>query len=254
MWGWDGVYAEELDNFEEIGDEGEIWFGEESVERMVEWAVENAPSSSMPSTVEIGSGNGTLLFALAEAGYATSHLCGIDYSAGAVKLAKSIAVTREKDVTFDTCDFLQDDPPLLPHMTPKPDGVWDLVLDKGTFDAIALGEKDENGNSPAAKYPGRVAQILKPGGCFLITCMLLVMSESRGLMVARVACNFTDQELQAIFSTRETRFMYQYVSYSEISGRYLTHSSSRIEHPTFEFGGKKGSIVASVAFQKIGLT
>ncbi|KAG6853987.1 hypothetical protein C0991_011850 [Blastosporella zonata] len=146
----------------------------------------------MPSTVEIGSGNGTLLFALAEAGYATSHLSGIDYSAGAVKLAQSVATTRKLDVTFNISNFLQDDPPLLPHMKPIPEGVWDLVLDKGTFDAIALGDKDENGNSPAANYPGRVAQILKPGGCFLIT-----------------SCNFTDEELQTIFSTRDTRLMYQ---------------------------------------------
>ncbi|KAG6856901.1 hypothetical protein H0H87_012482 [Tephrocybe sp. NHM501043] len=194
---WDQVYAEEIGNFEEIGDEGEIWFGEESVERMVDWAQENAPPQSRPSTVEIGSGNGTLLFALAKAGYATTHLSGIDYSAGAVKLAQSIATTRNLEVTFNTSDFLRDDPPLLPHMKPHPEGVWDLVLDKGTFDAIALGQKDENGKSPAAKYPGRVAEILKPGGCFLIT-----------------SCNFTDDELQAIFSTRDTRLMYQYVSHS----------------------------------------
>ncbi|KAG6813953.1 hypothetical protein H0H92_005208 [Tricholoma furcatifolium] len=218
---WDDVYAEELENFEEMGDEGEIWFGEEAVERMVSWALENAPSSSIPSTVEIGTGNGTLLFALADAGYSTSHLSGTDYSPGAVKLAQSIAVQRDLAVTFNISDFLQDDPPLLPHMKPNPCGVWDLVLDKGTFDAIALGLKDESGKSPASKYPGRVAQILKPGGCFLIT-----------------SCNFTDEELQAIFSTSETRLMYH----------------SRIEHPTFEFGGKKGSVVASVAFQKIGLT
>ncbi|KAG6900794.1 hypothetical protein C0993_000113 [Termitomyces sp. T159_Od127] len=167
---WDNVYTEELDNFEEIGDEGEIWFGEESVERMVDWAVENIPSSSMPFTVEIGSGNGTLLLALADADYATSHLSGVDYSPGAVKLATLIAAQREKDVTFNTSDILKEDPPLLPLMKPSSGGVWDLVLDKGTFDAIALGAKDANGKSPAAKYPGRIAEILKPGGCFLITC------------------------------------------------------------------------------------
>ncbi|KAH0585268.1 N-lysine methyltransferase see1 [Termitomyces sp. J132] len=217
---WDDVYAEELDNFEVIGDEGEIWFGEESVERMVDWAVENAPSSSMPSTVEIGSGNGTLLLALADAGYPPSHLSGIDYSPGAVKLATLIAAKREADVTFNTCDFLQQDPPLLPLMKPSSEGVWDLVLDKGTFDAIALGARDENDKSPAARYPGRIAEILKPGGCFLIT-----------------SCNFTEEELQTIFSTSETRLMYH----------------SRIEHPTFEFGGKRGNIISSVAFQKIGL-
>lgn len=160
-------------------------FGEESVERMVDWVVENVPSSSMPCTVEIGSGNGTLLLALADAGYATSHLSGVDYSSDAVKLATSIAAKREEDVTFNTSDFLQEDPPLLPLMNPSPGGVWDLVLDKGTFDAIALGVKDGNGKSPAAKYPVRIAEILKPGGCFLITCMLYLILHAIWLIDVR---------------------------------------------------------------------
>ncbi|KAG5635727.1 hypothetical protein H0H81_010305 [Sphagnurus paluster] len=189
---WDTIYEEELNNFEEIGDEGEIWFGEESVERMVEWVLENIPSSSNPSTVEVGSGNGTLLFALAEAGYRVTHLSGIDYSSGAVKLAKSIAMSRELHIAFNVSDFLQDDPPPLPYMEDSSDGVWDLILDKGTYDAIALGIKDENGDSPVVKYPGRVDSILKPGGFFLIT-----------------SCNFTEEELKAAFM-KETRLDYQY--------------------------------------------
>ncbi|KAF8071843.1 S-adenosyl-L-methionine-dependent methyltransferase [Lyophyllum atratum] len=214
---WDNVYEEELNNFEEIGDEGEVWFGEETVERMVDWAVQNVPPHLHPSTVEIGSGNGTLLFALAEAGYPTTHLSGIDYSPGAVKLAESIAAARSQDVTFNTSDFLQDDPPMLPHMQDSSEGVWDLILDKGTFDAIALGAKDGDGKSPAARYPGRVGKTLKPGGYFLIT-----------------SCNFTEEEIQAQFATSDTCLVYH----------------SRIAHPTFEFGGRKGSIVSSVAFQK----
>ncbi|RDB25940.1 Protein-lysine N-methyltransferase efm4 [Hypsizygus marmoreus] len=215
---WDNVYEEELSNFEELGDEGEIWFGEESVQRMVEWAVEKVPPSTNPCTLEIGSGNGTLLFALFDAGYSATHLSGIDYSPGAVKLAKSIAATRGQDIAFHTSDFLQDDPPVLSHMQQGvAEGVWDLLLDKGTFDAIALGDKDENGKSPAAKYPGRVDRLLKPGGYFLIT-----------------SCNFTEEELQAQFVTSDTELAYH----------------SRIQHPTFEFGGKKGSVCSSVAFRK----
>jgi SAM-dependent methyltransferase len=137
---------------------------------MVEWVSENFPSSPSPYTVEIGSGNGTLLFALLEAGYTADHLSGIDYSPGAVKLAQSIAETRGLGVKFSQSDFLQDDPPLLPGQTESAKGLWDLLLDKGTFDAIALGSKDENGKSPAARYPERVARLLRPGGYFLITC------------------------------------------------------------------------------------
>jgi SAM-dependent methyltransferase len=134
---------------------------------MVDWALENVSPTTNPSVLEIGCGNGTLVLAFSEAGYATTHLSGIDYSPGAIKLAMSIAATRGEGITFNSCDFLKEDPPILSHMK---EGVWDLLLDKGTFDAIALGEKDEKGQSPAVNYPGRIQKLLAPGGCFLITC------------------------------------------------------------------------------------
>ncbi|KAF8986213.1 S-adenosyl-L-methionine-dependent methyltransferase [Cyathus striatus] len=221
---WDKVYGEELTNFEEIGDEGEIWyvfhrFGEETVEKMVEWSLENVPPTSQPTVLEIGSGNGTLLLGLLEAGYNPSLLCGIDYSADAVRLARNVAKTHEgESVTFNQCDFLIEDPIGLPYMNPgKHSNIWDLLLDKGTYDAIALGEKDDTGRSPAWKYPARAARLLKPGGYFLIT-----------------SCNFTEEELKSSFVTPESGFVYH----------------SRIQHPVYTFGGKSGSVVSSVAFRK----
>lgn len=144
---------------------------------MVKWALEYIPPSQNASVLEVGSGNGTLLFALVEEGYDPSLLCGIDYSADAVKLARAIAETTgaADSITFAECDFLTSDPPRLPHMlSEQPADVWDLLLDKGTFDAIALGEKETDDKSPAARYPARVARLLKPGGSFLITCVLPV--------------------------------------------------------------------------------
>ncbi|KAJ7678929.1 S-adenosyl-L-methionine-dependent methyltransferase [Mycena polygramma] len=217
---WDHVYETELANFQEHGDEGEIWFGLQSVEKMVKWALEYVPPSQNASILEVGSGNGTLLFALVEEGYGSSLLCGIDYSADAVNLARAIAKTTDAGdaITFAECDFLTADPPLLPHMQSdqRPD-VWDLLLDKGTFDAIALGEKDDDGSSPAARYPARAARLLKPGGSFLIT-----------------SCNFTEDELRANFETPQTGLVYH----------------SRIQHRTYTFGGKSGSPCSSVAFIK----
>lgn len=43
-------------------------------------------------------------------------------------------------------------------------------LDKGTYDAIALANKDGEGVSPRTLYPDRVRRLLKPGAYFLITC------------------------------------------------------------------------------------
>lgn len=156
-------------------------FGEDAVEKMVDWCLDNVPPSTSPSVLEIGSGNGTLLFGLVEAGYDAKKLAGIDYSAGAVKLAKGIAETRNSsDITFTQCDFLNDTPARLPSDDNGAQELeaWDLLLDKGTYDAIALGSKDEQGKTPTTGYPSRVSRILKPGGYFLITCKNHFLTET----------------------------------------------------------------------------
>ena len=200
-------------------------FGEDSVEKMVDWAVENVPSDPPPFILEVGAGNGNLLFALCEAGYAPQAICGVDYSADAVKLAQAIARSKSaacaseddnegdsasalKDadkITFATCDFLAEDVPPLEGMSSGGGGVavWDLVLDKGTFDAIALAEKDESGHAPADGYPARIGRVIKPGGYFLITCEFGNSASSMFLsehaLDTIIACNFTEDELRARF-------------------------------------------------------
>jgi EEF1A lysine methyltransferase 2 len=154
-------------------------FGEDSVEKMVDWAQDYIPKDPTPSILEVGAGNGALLFALQEAGYDGKKIVGVDYSEDAVKLAHAVGSSRGEgceDVKFEVCDFLV---ALPAGLDGSENGVWDLVLDKGTFDAIALGEKDVGGRSPADGYPSRIGQIVKPGGFFLITCAFVVRS-SRG--------------------------------------------------------------------------
>jgi len=145
-------------------------FGEDSVEKMADWAQEHVPAAEQPFVLEVGSGNGTLLFALFDAGYNPTCLAGIDYSPDAVRLAQMVAASRGgSQITFSVCDFLAGVPLALDGQTDSTGG-WDLVLDKGTYDAIALGEKDEHGRSPAAGYPERVSRLLKDGAFYLITC------------------------------------------------------------------------------------
>lgn len=139
---------------------------------MVNWALEHVPPSSRPSILEVGSGNGILLLGLLEAGYDGIIMHGVDYSEHAVNLAQAITKSHGgSGITFTQCDFLLDDPPSPNRSYPESGTAnWDLVLDKGTYDAIALAPKDTDGRSPAIHYPGRVARLLKPGGIFLITC------------------------------------------------------------------------------------
>ena len=137
---------------------------------MVDWAQENVPVSSDPRILEIGSGNGTLLFALRDAGYTPQYLSGLDYSSDAVKLARMVAQTRNsEEVGFHVCNFLSELPPPASGRL-DPLGGWDLLLDKGTYDAIALEEKDASGGCPVVAYPMRASRLLREGGYFLITC------------------------------------------------------------------------------------
>ncbi|KAH7913557.1 S-adenosyl-L-methionine-dependent methyltransferase [Hygrophoropsis aurantiaca] len=215
---WDEVYSEEITNFNDHQDEGEIWFGQETVDKMVNWALANDQiDRNNMRILEVGSGNGTLLFGFAKKDYPLESLFGIDYSEGAIKLAKSISEARGyQKISFNHCDFLNEDPPLPQTHQDSSLESWDLILDKGTFDAIALMQKEEDGTAPVSKYPQRIARLLKPGAYFLIT-----------------SCNFTESELQTAFSvTPELEY------------------HSRIQHPVYTFRGRSGSICASVAFQK----
>ncbi|KAL5503949.1 EFM4_2 [Sanghuangporus vaninii] len=239
---WDTIYEQEITNFEDFGDEGEVWFGQESVDKMVSWTLSNVPpssssssssspsvsSSSPPKILEIGSGNGNLLFALADAGYDPSYLAGIDYSPDAVRLARKIASERGggcEKIIFEEIDFLNVKfeegrlcgiPGVSAGEKRREDG-WTLVLDKGTYDAMALAERDEGGARPSDSYPERVAALLTPDGYFLIT-----------------SCNFTREELLRTFQTSNTGLIYH----------------SEIEFPRISFGGVQGSTYCSVAFRK----
>ncbi|KAL2622885.1 hypothetical protein R1flu_003090 [Riccia fluitans] len=118
---WDSAYAEELANFREHGDAGEIWFGEEVMETMTSWTARVclAVSAGLPaqsgeglslaerglgelasggnitlelatwSVLDIGTGNGVLLHSLAKQGF--SDLTGSDYIESSVELARAVA-------------------------------------------------------------------------------------------------------------------------------------------------------------------
>ncbi|KAI9574016.1 hypothetical protein HD554DRAFT_581717 [Boletus coccyginus] len=152
---WDHRYSEELAHFYESGLEGEIWQvwrGTRGKDDRLGLDPRSPDSSSQ--CARLGHGNGHLLFSMVEAGYDASRLTGIDYSQGSVDLCTAIAKRQngaeddEKhacgNVTFAVCDFLDPESPVPPPRGESTsDGVWDLVLDKGTFDAISLMDKDE---------------------------------------------------------------------------------------------------------------
>jgi hypothetical protein len=103
---------------------------------------------------------------------------------------------------------------------------WDVVLDKGTFDAVSLsGERDAEGRRICEGYGERVLQLLRAGGIFLVT-----------------SCNWTEAELRDWFETK-TR--------PTEAGERL-RMAGRVEYPSFSFGGVKGQTISTLCFEKVG--
>ena len=94
----------EKKNFEDIGDKGEVWFGENVMNRMVRWLEKNVDADSQ--IIDLGCGNGLLCLELHEAGF--KNVCGVDYSAHAIELAKKLAQDsqlHDDQVQFSVSNF-----------------------------------------------------------------------------------------------------------------------------------------------------
>jgi hypothetical protein len=112
--------------------------------------------------------------------------------------------------------------------SPQNSGGWDLVLDKGTFDAISLsGERDGQGRRICEGYGARVLQLLRTGGLFLVT-----------------SCNWTEAELKEWFDGKT------WAEAGTETGARL-RLAGRIAYPVFSFGGVKGQTISTLCFEKV---
>ncbi|KAH7682650.1 Protein-lysine N-methyltransferase Efm4/METTL10 protein [Dioscorea alata] len=240
---WDATYAEDLVNFHEHGHAGEIWFGVEVMDVVASWTknlctnmvgggnLANGSSNkskskdeacgdlSKWSVLDIGTGNGLLLQELAKQGF--SDLTGTDYSEGAINLAQNLV---ERD-GFSSIKFLVDD-----VLDTKLDRKFQLIVDKGTFDAIGL---HPDGLVKRMMYWEAVSNLVTAFGLLVIT-----------------SCNNTKDELLAEvddFNKRiRSKNLVQHPG-TEPSDvfQYLDHVRT---YPTVVFGGVEGSHVSTVAF------
>ncbi|KAF2275531.1 S-adenosyl-L-methionine-dependent methyltransferase [Westerdykella ornata] len=233
---WDNAYAREHTNFtSNASDEGTIWFSDAGAEEgmlaflkdlsdegklVKEEAAEAGSTRAEPAAaaatrfLDLGTGNGHLLFALREDGW-EGEMVGVDYSGESVRLAGDIRASKGEgyaDIEFAEWDVLGQEP-----------GEWlrdgfDVVLDKGTFDAICLSqETDAQGRRICEGYRERVEPLMKPGGRFLIT-----------------SCNWTAEELRMWFEGPGSGLVYE----------------GAVKYPSFTFGGKTGSSVVTLCFRK----
>ena len=205
---WDEAYEEEMAYYEaDSSDTGTVWFSESgAAEKILDFLCSSKLQLSKQSTsfLDLGTGNGELLFSLRREGGFVGSMLGIDYSAYSVALTQTIAASDEvtKDISFLERDILD--------VSMKCD-VYDVVLDKGTFDAICLSGR----HGVEELYREQVQKMIKPGGLFLIT-----------------SCNWTEEELR-----------------QWLEGDSL-HFHDKIAYPKIQFGGHVGQSITSICFRK----
>ncbi|XP_034194025.2 EEF1A lysine methyltransferase 2 [Osmia lignaria lignaria] len=164
---WERIYSEELDNFKDHGDTGEIWFGRNNSLKVVRWIGTQMTLCKDDKIIDIGCGNGMTLVELAKMGF--KNLMGADYSQKAINLAKEIMKENNLLIDLRVCDILNLTNSELPID-------FKLVHDKGTYDAISLHPEDPA--TKRQKYIENVYKILQPAGYLVLT-----------------SCNWTKEEI-----------------------------------------------------------
>ena len=182
--------------------------------------------------MDLGCGNGSSLFEMRLDGDYDGQMVGIDYSQQSVELARRLWKQHlaqqeaiedpETAMTFEQIDFMKETASEKPWW---PLGGFDLVLDKGTFDAVSLSAETVHIQGREARlaelYPATAAQMVKLNGFLLVTSV-----------------NWTEEELVRWFTQ----------SAGLDASLKVYH---KVKYPTYEFGGRKGQAIATVCFQKV---
>jgi SAM-dependent methyltransferase len=233
---WEAAYAAELAALADVGDEGEIWFGAGVEKKTVALAVQVCPPTGAARVLDVGTGNAAMLLALAAAGYA--DLTGSDYSDAGLELAAAVAAKRGVRTARAAAAEARSvaaaaaPAPASPHITlvkddatdsKLPGASFDLITDKGTLDAIALSSA---GAAAAAAYIRCAARLLAPDGAFVVTSANATLDELTALVEGA-----TSQEGEDVVPR-------------------LTYSDHVRDYPSFSFGGRVGTRVATAAFKR----
>lgn len=246
---WDAAYTTEIQNHtSDSSDIGHSWFSESDAEGRVSRYLETLSDESVldvsaTSFLDLGTGNGSMLFALRDDDW-QGEMLGVDYSEASVELARRVEKQRLEDsdeptaaTRFETWDLLggeyrddiwpasvidNEDASLKPESTLHR-LAWDVVLDKGTFDAISLsGETDSQGRRIVEGYRDRIKPLLIRG---------------KGLLII-TSCNWTQDELIKWFVKAG----------DEPDGGFSTYG--RVKYPSYKFGGQEGQTISTVCFKR----
>ena len=197
-------------------------------------------------------------------GFRGGDMVGMDYSIGSVRLARELQRLRihsaylggssdseddddddeqpgeaadtdtgadDSDIRFEEWDILSSTDPLSDSSTggtldwfPYAQGGFDIVLDKGTFDAVSLCDEVDGAaqRRVCERYPAVARRLVRRGGFLVVT-----------------SCNWTEEEVVKWFT-----------SSGGTSGEDGLKVWGRVDYPRFQFGGKEGQGVCTVCFQR----
>lgn len=162
-----------------------------------------------------------MLFLLREEGF-RGEMLGVDYSGASIELAERIARAKGfygEVVRWRVWDVLAAEP-LVGGGGGDGEG-WDVVLDKGTFDAVSLMGVE----GVEARYVERVKGLVRVGGRVVVT-----------------SCNWTEGEVRRWFEGGKE-------GDAGGKGNGDLVFEGRVEYPRFRFGGVEGTSVCSICFQ-----
>ncbi|KAL4808901.1 methyltransferase domain-containing protein [Aspergillus unguis] len=107
---------------------------------------------------------------------------------------------------------------------PFEQGGFDIVLDKGTFDAVSLMVE----KSQCERYPGIAGGLVRKGGFLVVT-----------------SCNWTEEEVVKWFTGAGL------VGAGDEADAGKLVVWGRVQYPRFKFGGQEGQGVCTVCFQRV---
>ncbi|KAK2737965.1 hypothetical protein FQN57_007319 [Myotisia sp. PD_48] len=239
---------------EDDSDPGTSWFTEHNAPQKVldfltsykfPLAPVNQPSPT--SILDLGTGNGSMLSLLREEGGFAGPMVGVDYSPKSIELARRLcAHTAGEEIRFEVWDIFNATPERI-EWFPREQSGFDIVLDKGTFDAVSLsGEvvEAEGAEGPGGqegirtrqmskrriceKYPAEVLKLVRRGGFFVIT-----------------SCNWTETELIEWFTRKHG---------NPETGEGVDDDGfivwDRIAYRKYIFGGQEGQGVCTICFRR----
>ncbi|KAK6454568.1 methyltransferase domain-containing protein [Scheffersomyces xylosifermentans] len=237
---WNDFYKRERKEFSDDSDfTGEIWFDENGAEqKMIDFLIQQLDEEQLFSNkdvievLDVGTGNAHFMVEFAEQVVEECDLAssfahtGIDYSPDSVEFAQQVidkkleeneAIGEKHKFTVEQVDVLQKNCEFLAKNKER----FDILVDKGTLDAIALSQvplEEFDGKKPFNVYASQVSQVMKKGSILLIT-----------------SCNFTEDELVKIITSDKNTGL---------------SVMKKLKYPSFKFGGTEGSTICTIAFVK----